>query len=1183
MLKILIFIFLIFYNNCAENINQIEQTSNKTLEVGHSQTYSIEYKKDTNFLFNIKDDDTYQVNIHSINCNFEVDFNGEIIKQINTDTYSIRINKTNNIIILKPIVDTVEGKERENYNERKCHITINSMNENKPEVKIENKEETFFYFESSDSNALNISYEIKEIFSDSFASLSFQFNEKSNFSINIYNNNEGNLINIKSKNIYNSTYIYLKSDILKKISNAKVKLNIIIKKMDDNKAINMFFKVVEKESISMLQKGALNYGFITTEINYQYFYLEVYDEEEGELMLHNKRFYGILLAKIIPENEINITDLYDSSIYPKNDNDLNMLNYNPHSLKLQYNIEDTIKCKKGCYILITYEQKKSEGNYPIIGYEFTILSRSWNYSDYISQIVEIPFNEYLLGSFENDSITHHYYSLSIPEEAETLIIQMEGNYFDLFLGEGRKKINTMKIRGKDKNLGIINNKNVINLDIKQLNFEEKIISFTIRPKDYFANIFSFYYFRIFYTKKNEIIYFPIDSQLGNLCLPEYNDKTKLYYCYFMFSNKYDELSTSFAFSSPNQNEYFKIYVNKLYNNNNSIEESNEMFYKYSDNMNDINNLFFTVEFQNREIKNIISSLKERIKYYNPQIYSSQMFYIESFYKAFLYKVKNNYTLIYKYIYGALKESGWVDVSFLNYNSFYSNRNFRGRPFALDIGSNTASVNHSIYYGELLFVITLEYNMRNKGIMEIESGEARSQIMESGYFPFYYYLRIKNENYINIDVNLRLNSFDDSVMKNNFKITGYLLDEETIKRKINGEYIKLTEAIPGTYSNKFKIGLLEVNREKKYENNNYLLIEIENLDSNSINSYLLVEVLTKEYNQEVYFMPVNMYFLETFDNKNNTIREKNKYHIHANQKLDDQVVIELSPEYNDIEIIFTNDTNPEGFNCSDFNCYIKYITGFKKYFINEINDYNIYFNVINPNNRTANYMIRFYYGDIKEGYTYVLNNITEKKYIDANDKSVTLSITFDQMHIYYKNEPLKDDSIYFYISGLLYKRNESSEELINTTSFLHEKEPMYENQTVSLYNSSNPENITLIFKDISRNDNYIYDLQIQANVFIENIVFNEEFLIFTKEIDLTDIKLVIEKSILWNILGPVICLIILIVAIFFVVKYLRLRKANRSLEEDLKSFAYSNDIQKNVIIKDQRESSQKESDFEDTFI
>ena len=79
----------------------------------------------------------------------------------------------------------------------------------------------------------------------------------------------------------------------------------------------------------------------------------------------------------------------------------------------------------------------------------------------------------------------------------------------------------------------------------------------------------------------------------------------------MFSNKYDELSTDFAISSPNQNEYFKIYLNKLYNNNNnSTEELAEMFYKYSDNMNDINNLFFTIEFQNRELKNIISTLHE---------------------------------------------------------------------------------------------------------------------------------------------------------------------------------------------------------------------------------------------------------------------------------------------------------------------------------------------------------------------------------------------------------------------------------------------------------------------------------------------------------------------------------------------------------------------------------------------
>ena len=43
-------------------------------------------------------------------------------------------------------------------------------------------------------------------------------------------------------------------------------------------------------------------------------------------------------------------------------------------------------------------------------------------------------------------------------------------------------------------------------------------------------------------------------------------------------------------------------------------------------------------------------------------------------------------------------------------------------------------------------------MQNKGIIEVKSGEARSQIIENGYFPLYYYLKIKDQNDINIDVN-----------------------------------------------------------------------------------------------------------------------------------------------------------------------------------------------------------------------------------------------------------------------------------------------------------------------------------------------------------------------------------------------------------------------------------------------
>jgi hypothetical protein len=255
----------------------------------------------------------------------------------------------------------------------------------------------------------------------------------------------------------------------------------------------------------MLQKNELNYGFITTEVSYQYFYLEVFNEEEGEIMLHNKRFYGELISKIVTKDEINFTNITDYSIYPKeNDTNETNINYNPHSLKLQYSYKDTLKCINGCYILITYEQKHSEGYYPNIGYEFTLLSRSWNYSDYIPQIIDIPFNEYILGAFEKRSInTHHYYSVVIPDNVEIVIIQIEGNYIDCFLGEGRKRINTMNIRDNDINLDIINNQNVKSYNLTELNFKNKRISFALRSKDYFDNIFSFYYFRVLYAQKDK--------------------------------------------------------------------------------------------------------------------------------------------------------------------------------------------------------------------------------------------------------------------------------------------------------------------------------------------------------------------------------------------------------------------------------------------------------------------------------------------------------------------------------------------------------------------------------------------------------------------------------------------------------------------------------------------------------
>ena len=300
MLSIL-FILLLYFDQLSVSISRIDNFDEPkgkeiVIEPGLSETYFINSEEVTNFAFNINGQDTVQVNIHSINCNFDLYFSGKLINLINLDTYSFIINSENKIISVIPLLDVIDGQYKENYKEKSCPLSINSylINNRKPQIKIENKEEKIFYFDPSKYDLLNITYNIKEISFDSFSTLCFQFDEIAHFFINItYKSNK------KEKDIYNATNLYLNSeffffdndthDINETIEGGT--LNIIIENKD-KRYINMHFKIIEKDTISILHKYALNFGFLTTKTTYQYFYTEVFQGEEGELFLHLKRTFG---------------------------------------------------------------------------------------------------------------------------------------------------------------------------------------------------------------------------------------------------------------------------------------------------------------------------------------------------------------------------------------------------------------------------------------------------------------------------------------------------------------------------------------------------------------------------------------------------------------------------------------------------------------------------------------------------------------------------------------------------------------------------------------------------------------------------------------------------------------------------------------------------------------------------
>ena len=301
-----------------------------------------------------------------------------------------------------------------------------------------------------------------------------------------------------------------------------------------------------------------------------------------------------------------------------------------------------------------------------------------------------------------------------------------------------------------------------------------------------------------------------------------------------------------------------------------------------------------------------------------------------------------------------------------------------------------------FYYDFSFYLKLNYNMRNKGIEEITSEETRSEIIIGGYFLLYYYLNVTNKHDVNIDINIRLNSYDPEVLQNNFEIKGFIVDEDSIKRKLRGEYIVLTDedAIRGSYMESYHFGYIQINKEY-INNNDYVLIRIENKNQTRIDTYFLVEIVVNEY-QDRYFMPVNQYLIESFTSNYYLTKNVNKYYLDINNmyNIPDQknssVLVEFSPNYNDLYLNF--ETN--GLVTKD-----KIATGFYKYRIISSQNNIIYFNITNPNNRTnANYFLRYYYSDENGENNYFLDPNFIYHENKSDSESVSIYLTFNNINI-----------------------------------------------------------------------------------------------------------------------------------------------------------------------------------------
>jgi len=1165
-IKFFIFIF-IFYSkfiNCENNSGSQNDVKNKdyyynySLEIKKIQIKYLKYKQKNIFTFQDKNELVRKdllVNFHSIDCNINISVNNKTenfeekvqITEIKKNIVSITIksNEINNPqLLVEPFINS--GNYYKYIKYRDCPVVINSYYINEPKIDIKEEESMALIFNELLST-IKFTYKIKNLTEDSFIILSFISDENLIFNVDIKS--------ISKRIISNSSNIFIYYDDLSKIKNGILNFKIThskenISEQKYNKLL--IFKLIESNSISIIEKNKLNLGFtISKKIN-QYYYLEVFKGEEGEVMLHNKRLYGELYGVIKSKSEI---IPYNISEYIKEDKN-NQLKFDANTRKLSFKSHQTEQCENGCYLLITYSHDNYNFN-PKIGFEYTLLSRIWDEEEIGSQMINIPFNEYIFGVFEENSINHHYYSLSIPKNTKSIQVQFEGNNIEGFMGFGEKKLNTFRKFNNTININNGENKIIKTIYLNESNAND-YISFAFRLQNFFKKEFSFYYFRILILKKNEnnIIY-PLDSNIANFCEPKKEEND--YFCYCLLKNYYNEFSLNYSISASNEKDkltynYFEL-INGYIKGYNLSNVTTSFIIKY----NNYTSLA-KFKFENVKIANILSTLSNNKQEIYPQIYSTQMFNFRE-YKKFIFNLNYNFTLILNYILG----QGEIICPKFNLTP---NVNFKGKPFLINLnnGENNLEfkINEDEEFKELVFYTKFQ---QNNEIKEITQGETLREFVNGLRFPIYYYIKNRENEINHMNIHFIIKNLKDKDKITIFEINGYIMNENdfTTKRSINGEFIDLKNPIRGSYDTCFRNGILYINETIK--ENNYVLIKIDS-SSHLIEDEIIMDILTMSKNEGNYTLPINNYLTDIYDSTEN---KSYKIIIDKENLKNKEIMVEFIPDCSKIAINNV-DKSINMQNITDNNGLVQ------KYRLNNFSD-DFILNIKVPQDISyGNYIIRYYFTEKKKEKYYKLNKtFTKIKGIQKND----IILKFNKFEIT-NNDDIIERRKLFKIYGFLYTdENDIKSKFFNSSKNLPEK--IFKNHTFFENNT----NFSLYFsnvKSISKN-NYTFYLLMKIVIYEYGKMFNEDFFVFKLPINLE--KELKEKgqppslTLTWIIIISSLVLLIFIIIIGFTIGFIKMKKSNTNLKEKVLAISFtSGKIDEEIT---EKKTSKNDEDYENTFI
>ena len=373
---------------------------------------------------------------------------GKIIQIINPETYeneplsyNLTLDKDASYIKVLASIKNEEGEMFYSYapyqiNERENPIEIIHLSEGIPSN----------YTLTEDKPIVSFSYNVSYI--NQTIVINFNLIDKYIFDIKI----EINRLSLLNETIRRNDQLYIRVDDLKKCpssDNCEVTMDIQRQQSIDHGPKTIEITMYQnKDTAFYLERNVVKDDILHGN-RFKYYYLEISKEEYGDITLDFKRGSGNIYASIVPKkksrpvNDIKYRYEYN---FPKNINE--SLQYLTYGKKILISKDDSKFCSNdGCYVLISIESNlRYYGIYndEDTPFRITIIPRIFENDAYADKpIVKIHLNEFIIGDINNiEKFKYDYYSITLPYDSESVIIDWQADSPNLVINIGSKKPST---------------------------------------------------------------------------------------------------------------------------------------------------------------------------------------------------------------------------------------------------------------------------------------------------------------------------------------------------------------------------------------------------------------------------------------------------------------------------------------------------------------------------------------------------------------------------------------------------------------------------------------------------------------------------------------------------------------------------------------------------------------------